>query len=287
MTAPSTTSTATTDGVRLLGPGDQHLLCPFFRDDPVTHCLVAARVAEAGLSMEALGGYLLGYQEGDQLRSALLVSANLVPIAVDAATAAQFAQHLSGRRRRASCIVGPQEEVSLLWEGLAPGWGPARDMRPEQPVLVARAPSDVAPDPRVRPVRSQELEEVLPSFISMFTEEVGVSPIANGAEAAYRRRVAEIIESGASFARFEDGRLIFKAELGAVTPECCQIQGVWIHPDYRGRGMAGPAMASVIELAREHSEIVSLYVNSYNEPALRAYRSSGFREISSFASILF
>ncbi len=287
MTAPSATDTATTGGVRLLGPGDQHLLEPLFRDDPVTHCLAAARVAEAGLSMESLGGYVLGYQVKDRLQSALLVSANLVPIAVDSVSGAEFVQHLSGRRRRASCIVGPQREVATLWDGLSAAWGPARDIRLDQPVLVASAAPVVEPDQAVRPVTPAELDEVLPSFISMFTEEVGVSPIANGGEAAYRARVGEIIDMGASFARFDGRRLIFKAELGAVTPECCQIQGVWIHPDYRARGMSGAAMAAVVELAREHSETVSLYVNSYNRPALRAYHSSGFRKVGSFTSVLF
>ena len=29
----------------------------------------------------------------------------------------------------------------------------------------------------------------------------------------------------------DDGQVVFKAELGAVTPEVCQVQGVWVDPD--------------------------------------------------------
>ena len=287
MTAVAAGRPDTRGSLRLLGPGDEGLLLPLLRRDPVTHCLTAARVADAGLTMAGLGGYILGYQVGDELTSALMVSANLVPIDSSPDSRQEFARHLRERRRRSSCIVGPHAEVLDLWRLLEPAWGPAREERPDQPLMVARQPATVAPDPRVRRVRPAELSAVLPSFIAMFTEELGVSPVANGAEGAYRSRVAEIIASGAAYARFDGDQLIFKAELGAITPECAQIQGVWVHPDYRGRGLAGPAMAAVVQLATEHSRASSLYVNQYNQPALRAYQAAGFETVGEFASVLF
>ena len=51
----------------------------------------------------------------------------------------------------------------------------------------------------------------------MFTEEVGVSPVVGDGGALYRARVSELVQSGRSFARIEEGRVIFKAEVGAVT----------------------------------------------------------------------
>ena len=80
---------------------------------------------------------------------------------------------------------------------------------------------------------------------------------------------------------------MFKAELGAVTPDACQVQGVWVAPDHRGRGLAPAGMARVVELARSHSRQVSLYVNEYNTPALRAYETAGFRRVGTFATVLF
>ena len=81
--------------------------------------------------------------------------------------------------------------------------------------------------------------------------------------------VLDIVRAGRSFASFEDGAVVFKAEVGAATPRACQIQGVWVDPDHRGRGLAVPAMASVVHLTREHvAPVVSLYVNDYNAAAL-------------------
>jgi predicted GNAT family acetyltransferase len=63
-----------------------------------------------------------------------------------------------------------------MWELLEPAWGPARDVRPNQPLMSTSTPSTVREDPGVRRVRHDELDTILPACVAMFTEEVGVSP---------------------------------------------------------------------------------------------------------------
>jgi len=146
----------------------------------------------------------------------------------------------------------------------------------------------VAPDPAVRFVRPEELEVLLPACVAMFTEEIGVRPDNGDGGAAYRARVAELIASGRSFARIENGRVLFKAEIGAATRTACQVQGVWVAPELRGSGLGTAGTAAVVELARRYvAPVVSLYVNSFNAPARRAYEKVGFTRIGTFASILF
>lgn len=273
--------------VRTLLPGEEGRLAPLFAADPVTHCFAAARVSEGGLRLSGLGGYMLGYERDGVLESALLVGANLVPINTNRGSREEFARHAVRMGRRSSSIVGPAAEVMDLWSLLRPYWGAARDERPDQPLMVAQAPPRTAPDPGVRRTRPDQLDTIFPACVSMFIEEVGVSPIAGGMETAYRRRLVELISSGRSFARYDDGRPVFKAELGAVTPEACQVQGVWVPPDRRGEGLASGGMAALARLAREESATVSLYVNSYNAAAVRAYENAGFRQTGTFATILF
>jgi hypothetical protein len=178
--------------------------------------------------------------------------------------------------------------VTELWDCLSPRWGPAREVRAAQPLMAIDGPPLVGPDPGVRRVRMSEIDILLPACIAMFTEEVGVSPLAGDGGAAYRARVGELIRSGRAFARIEGGRVIFKAEVGAATPQACQVQGVWVSPDQRGRGLAAPGMAAVVEAARESiAPIVSLYVNDFNAPARAAYRRAGFAEVGQFMSVLF
>ena len=81
--------------------------------------------------------------------------------------------------------------------------------------------------------------------------------------------------------------LRFKADVGVLSSRCAQIQGVWMHPEHRGRGLAAGAMAAVVGLARRHAPVVSLYVNAYNTAALRTYARVGFERVGTFATVLY
>jgi uncharacterized protein len=230
-----------------------------------------------------------GYDQGGQLTSACYSGANLVP--VEAGTAqeiAAFADRAIRQGRRCSSVVGQSDVVTQLWQHLRPYWGPARDIRPVQPLMAIDGPPLVEPDAGVRRVRPDELEILMPASIAMFTEEVGVSPLVGDGGSAYRARVTELVRTGRAFARIEAGRVIFKAEVGAATPQACQVQGVWVRPEYRGQGLAAPGMAAVVTQAQASiAPVVSLYVNDFNQPARAAYARTGFREVGRFMSVLF
>jgi predicted GNAT family acetyltransferase len=81
---------------------------------------------------------------------------------------------------------------------------------------------------------------------------------------------------------------VFKAEIGAVSRAACQVQGVWVTPSRRGRGIGAAGTAAVVEYARTAiAPVVSLYVNDFNVAARAAYRRVGFREVGRYASVLF
>jgi predicted GNAT family acetyltransferase len=199
-----------------------------------------------------------------------------------------FAERARRQGRRCSSIVGASASVDPLWEALRPHWGRARDVRAGQPLMVLDAPPQVGADPAVRPVRRSELDLLVPACVAMFTEEIGVSPIAGDGAELYRARVRELVEQGRAFARIQDGVVLFKAEIGAATREVCQLQGVWVHPSLRGRGMSVAGTSAVVQLARAQvAPVVSLYVNDFNTAARRAYARVGFRQVGTFTSVLF
>ena len=256
--------------------------------DPVAHCFVASRIHVGGVDPWRLGGELLGYFDDDGLQSLVYCGANLVPVRTSAASRAAFADRLRPQGRRCSSFVGPADEVLDLWRLLEPAWGPAREVRHDQPVMVMDAEPRLASDPAVRPATLADLDLLVPACVAMFTAEVGVSPIAGGMSAAYRARISEIVREGRSFVRIDDDVVVFKAEVGAVSQGVCQVQGVWVDPAHRGRGLSESGMAAVVRHARAGiAPTVSLYVNDYNTAARKAYRAVGFREQGAFATVLF
>ncbi|MFJ1707972.1 GNAT family N-acetyltransferase [Kitasatospora sp. NPDC088346] len=259
--------------------------------DPVANAFVATRVEAVGLDPWRLGGEMWGWSgEDGRLEALCYAGANLVPVNAGPEAVRAFAERARRQGRRCSSIVGPAEATAALWALLERSWGPAREVRGHQPLMATDVPATgVAPDPLVRRVRRNEVENLMPACVAMFTEEVGISPLAGDGGLLYQARVAELVAAGRSFARFDDeGRVVFKAEVGAVTAGACQIQGVWVAPEYRGRGLSETGMAAVLDIAlREVAPTVSLYVNDYNVRARAAYRRVGFREVGAFMSVLF
>jgi len=280
-----------TPTARVLDESDEPAVRRLLDTDPVAACVIAGRVEAAGTGARALGAPLWGVGTGRSLDGVCLAGANLIPFAVpgaERAAAAAFADRARRSGRRCSTIVGPAAAVDPLWQLLAPAWGPPRDHRPRQPLLAIEGPPAVTPEPRVRPVRLAQLEVLLPAAVAMFTEEVGVSPLRVDGGAGYRTRVADLVRAGQSLAWIERGEVLFKAEIGAVSRSVCQVQGVWVAPAHRGRGIGTAGMAAVVEYARTAiAPVVSLYVNDFNEAARAAYRRVGFREVGRYASVLF
>ncbi len=274
--------------LRVLGADDLDAAIAVTERDPVANVFVASRLAVGGLDSWKLGAEVWGYLVDGRLESLCYVGANMWPVEAGDEAIRAYAERARRQGRRCASIVGPAHAVGLLWELLEKEWAPARDVRPRQPLCVIDSAPAVEPDPLVRAVRPDEIDVLLPASIAMFTEEVGVSPVGREGGALYRARVAELIATGRAFARIEDGRVVFKAEVGAASASACQVQGVWVSPERRGQGLSVAGMAAVVHLARERiAPVVSLYVNDYNTAARRAYRRVGFREVGAFMSVLF
>jgi predicted GNAT family acetyltransferase len=278
----------TRHGVRPLGAGDLDDFLALAGRDPVVNVFVDYRARTTNLEPRWLGGEMWGRFEGGELRAACHVGANLVPVQATPEDAAAFAERALHRGRTISTIVGPQAAVEALWRGVAAGWGRPRDTRWNQPHLEISGPPAVAPDPQVRRTTRDDMAELYPACVSMYTEEVGISPEAGGGAELYRARVTQLVNRGWSFARFDDGRLVFKAEVACATPYAAQVQGVWVAEDRRGEGLAAAGMAAVVDLVRaDIAPTVSLYVNEWNTAARRAYERAGFRETARFATVMF
>jgi len=273
--------------VRPLGDNDVVAVERLLESEPFAGAQVAERVYGGTPSWWRQEARLFGYGAKHRLESLCWLGANLVPVAASPPAVAAFADLVADEARGCSSIVGSADAVLGMWDRLAPRWGPAREVRGNQPLLAIDGPSPVPPDPRVRLVRPDEIGALYPASVAMYTEEVGVPP-AGGDDPSYRERVSDLVRARRAYARFAAGRVIFKAEVAVVTRHTAQIQGVWVDPQWRGQGMATAGMAMVVQdvLARV-APTVSLYVNDYNTPARRAYARCGFRQVGTFATVLF
>ncbi len=272
--------------VKVLGPGQVPLIASTLAADPYTSCIVGARFDAHTQANARLGGQFWGINGG---RGGLcFVGPNLVPLSGDERALKAFAAMAARRPRASASVCGRRELVMPLWDRLEKRWGPARLIRPQQPFLVCADPPSVAPDPLVRAARAEDLPSYFPAAVAMFSEEIGVDPTDGDHGRSYRHRVGELIRQGRSFVRYDGDQVVFKAEVGSLSGRAALIQGVWVAPERRGEGIAGPAMAAVVRAVHDGmGRVPCLYVNDFNVAARAAYRRVGFQQIATYASVLF
>ena len=277
----------TTSPVRALTTADRDDAIELCARDLSANVFVAARILEGVLDTQP--GTVLGYREGGRLEAMCWASANLVPVEADDASIPMFADRVRRWRRHCASILGPTDQVTELWRLLSPSWGPARALRPRQPLMsTMRRPSELRLelDERVRPATADEVDLVMPAAAHMFTAEIGYPPYT-GSGHAYRNALLALIDRQHTYVVIEDDQVIFKADVGSVALGCAQIQGVWLAPHLRGRGLAVPAMAAVVEqVMASRAPWVTLYVNDFNTSARATYASVGFEDVGSFTTVL-
>ncbi len=177
----------------------------------------------------------------------------------------------------AATVPAPRKNLFSLYSASLPelpGYLPSLQSVPE------------SPGGYVRCTVLSDYDDVLPAAAAMFHEEVGIEPIARYGS-NYRNRVRSMVSEGKNVIVTNDlGVVVFKADLGISHLDAAQIQGVWVHPDYRGLGLAAPFLAAACELFRERHPHLSLYVNNYNDRALSLYQRTGWEDIGQYSTII-
>jgi predicted GNAT family acetyltransferase len=227
---------------RVLGPGHAAQVSRVLTTDPVASCMVAARFEQVGMNEAAMGGQFWGVAGGRD--GLLFAGASMVPLAGDAAAMRSFAHVAARRGRKCATILGSADLVLPLWDRLESRWGPARDVRDDQPLMACPGQPIGPLDPHVRAVRPEELDAYYPSAVSMFTEEVGVDPRTGDNGRGYRARIAELIGSGRAYARFDGKSVMFKAEIGSRGCGCIRTCAGGDWPDPRWRPSCGRSTAT-------------------------------------------
>ncbi len=272
---------------RVLDESDRGLVDRLLGADPILNCFVASRV-EAGALDPSGVGEIWGYPSHAP-RALLHVGANIVPVNADAEALDAFAADI-GRWRSFVAIVAPVEAAFGLWDRLAETWphayGNARVIRERQLLMSCPGPTVVDADPRLCPARPEDFESYFAGAVHMYREELEEDPLLTN-PTGYRRYVRSLVDGGRAFAILDGGRVVFKADLGAVSTRVAQVQGVWVAPDLRGRGLSVPAMAGVTDRILAGGRTASLYVNDFNAPAIACYRRVGYDVVGELATILF
>lgn len=275
--------------IRVLDDTDVGQVTEFLQQDPVGNLFLLSRIQANGLDRGRLGCPVVGVVHSRELQGVLHLGANVVPVASEESTIEELSSRV-GPWRTSSSMMGRSGPVMALQRILSQryprAWGRPREVRASQPLLELQEPSRVAPDPRVTAATMGHFQAYFQAAVAMYTEEVGVSPIESSG--GYMRHMRALVQKGHCFVIVDDdGTVRWKSDIGVSWRSHCQIQGVWLDPAWRGKGLADAAMTAVAHLCQRRYESVSLYVNDFNIRALAMYDTVGFRQVGEMATVLY
>ena len=250
---------------------------------PEVNCFLSSR---AQLLEKSKNSTVLVYRNSySEIEGVTYIGGNLIPAISTRAALLSLVDHLRSKQYKFSSIVGESRTVFDLWELISHLYSDPRAIRQSQPLLSLRGVPKISGNPLVHPATLADLDEVVEVGIAMFTAEVGEVPDY----VDYRSRSIELIGAGRTLISraLDNGKIIFKSDIGAIGAGAYQIHGVWVDPAHRGKGLGSAGVATLVEYSNRFAPIASLYVNDFNHAARASYHKVGFEKVAELATIFF
>ncbi|MFN0141390.1 MAG: GNAT family N-acetyltransferase [Pyrinomonadaceae bacterium] len=132
------------------------------------------------------------------------------------------------------------------------------------------------PYAQLRKADASELLPIAEAQAEVARLECGVNPMERDRE-GFLKRVARRIEQGRVFVVFDRDKLVFKTDIIAETDDVAYLEGVYVAPEYRGKGLGSKCLSSLtVELLSRVSH-VCLLSNVEFAGAHRSFERAGFR----------
>jgi ribosomal protein S18 acetylase RimI-like enzyme len=173
-------------------------------------------------------------------------------------------------------LMGDRNAVQRFWNYYA---GKEQSPRLLHPVIFLERHEPIrenAPIPGLRQAMREDLEQVIVAQAAMALETSGVDPLKKD-PAGFRERYLRRIEQKRVWVLMKDGRLIFKTDVIAETPEATYIEGVYVSPEERGQGLGRNCILGLGRLFLEHTKAIYLFVEHENRQVQSFYANLGFR----------
>lgn len=181
-------------------------------------------------------------------------------------------------------IRGEQESTKTFWKYYADSGREPRQVCRESLFELKEAPASSAEVAGLRRATASELEKVLAVNSSMAFEEGGTSPLQRD-PSGFRNRTARRIEKQRVWVWFKDNRLVFKADVVSETPDVTYLEGIYVHPEERGKGHGMRCLAMLSSVLLANTQSLSLTVNNQNKRAAKFYSQAGFQFHSEYETI--
>jgi predicted GNAT family acetyltransferase len=187
-------------------------------------------------------------------------------------------------RNRLHMIMGEKDEVEQFWNHYADE-GLEMRLACREFLFELRHSMQVREEIQgLRRARLEDLDQIAPIQAALAEFESGINPMEVDPE-GFRARCARRIEMGRVWVLVKDGKLIFKTDVQADTPDVIYLEGVWVSSSERGKGIGRKCLRQICRDLLTRTKSVCVLVNEENARAHTFYRMCNFKMRGVYDSI--
>jgi predicted GNAT family acetyltransferase len=255
----------------------------FLAKRPLHTIIMAGFIKDNGVeSALNRGGFYACRNEQEQLEGVALIGhITLFEARTDEALNA-FAQ-VARSCPRISILAGEQEKLERFWEHYAAHGQSPRQLSREF-LYVQHEFADMQALGNVRQAKLDDVELLLPVYAEMVFEASGSNPL-KADPLGFRLRLVRRIEQGRVLVWIEQGELLFTTTIISDTPLVNYLEGVYVNPAHRGKGLGLRCMAQVSKNLLARTRAICGFVNEQNRAAQALYRRAGYELDSCYKKI--
>jgi ribosomal protein S18 acetylase RimI-like enzyme len=275
-TPPVMTGTATVPVVSSALPGSEERILSALSCSSLTNTIMAGFIRDNGFaSLLNRGQFYTCRDEKNELEGVALLGHTILFEAFSDRAIQAFAA-LARRQSSTHLLMGEHNAVERFWRHYAD-----KDESPRLvcPVLFLKRAEQFSETPdevsSLRPAGREDLEHVVHAQAAMALEISGVDPLKRDA-AGFRERYLNRIEKKRVWVVIENDRLLFKADIIADTPEAVYIEGIFVSPEERGKGVGHRCLADLGRILMARGKAIYLFVETQNTRTRSFYLKLGF-----------
>lgn len=262
--------------VSQLAGGEEAEVLGFLAAGPLHTVVMSSMIRDNGLSSPLNRGTFYGCRNAlGQLEGVALIGhATMIEARSEQATQAlaRAAQHSSQKH----FIMCEQERIAKFWGHYAES-GQQPRLACRELLFEQRWPIAVRAEVRgLRLATLEDLDLVVPVHARLAFEESGVNPLETD-EAGFRSRCARRIEKGRVWVWVDAGKLIFKVDIIAETPDCIYLEGIYVNPEERGKGYGLRCLSQLSRSLLMRTNSICLLVNENNKEIHGFYEKAGYK----------
>ncbi len=248
----------------------------FLAERPLHTVCIAGFVRDNGLVSPHNRGTFYGCRNSEGRLEGVALIGHATLIEARTSRAMQMFGLAAQAYPRKHIILGEKDKVEQFWNYYADEGQQMRRAGREL-MFELRRPMQVSEEVEgLRRATLDDLEQIASVQAAMAEAESGINPLEVD-PIGFRARCARRIEMGRVWVLEEDGKLMFKADIQADTPDVVYLEGVWVNPAERGKGVGRKCLRQLCGDLLASTKSVCVLVNEENERAHIFYRMCNFK----------